>query len=61
MSGQEAVDKMGIANYNAECRSIVMRYAAEWRHTVTRLGRWVDFENDYKAPSSLLRRCVWLR
>lgn len=50
MLGREAMDEMGIANYNADCRSIVMRYATEWRQTVTRLGRWVDFENDYKVP-----------
>ena len=36
---------MGIDKYNAECRSIVMRYANEWEHSVTRLGRWIDFEN----------------
>lgn len=39
----------GIGNYNEECRKIVMRYAKEWESTVTRLGRWIDFENDYKT------------
>ena len=24
------VEKMGVANYNAECRKIVMRYSSEW-------------------------------
>lgn len=32
---------MGIDNYNAECRKIVMRYADEWETIVTRLGRWI--------------------
>lgn len=49
ISGKEAVEKFGIAKYNAECRGIVMRYAAEWRQTVSRLGRWVDFKNEYKV------------
>ena len=49
MSGKQVVEKLGIGKYNAECRAIVMRYANEWRQTVTRLGRWVDFENDYKV------------
>ena len=49
MSGLEAVEKLGIEKYNEECRSIVMRYAAEWRETVERLGRWIDFDNDYKV------------
>jgi len=26
----EDVTKMGIANYNQECRKIVMRYSKEW-------------------------------
>ena len=49
MSGLEAVQKLGIDKYNEECKGIVMRFAAEWRETVDRLGRWVDFDNDYKV------------
>ena len=49
MSGKDAVAKLGIATYNQECRSIVMKYALEWRQTIERLGRWIDFDNDYKA------------
>jgi isoleucyl-tRNA synthetase len=26
-----------------------MKYAAEWEHTVERVGRWVDFDKDYKT------------
>ena len=49
ITGKEAVEKLGMSRYNAECKAIVMRYADVWRETITRLGRWVDFENDYKA------------
>jgi len=49
ISGKAAVMELGIAKYNEECRSIVMRYAGEWRHTIERLGRWIDFDNDYKV------------
>ena len=49
LSGKMAVEKMGIEKYNAECRAIVMRFANEWRTTVNRLGRWIDFDNDYKV------------
>ena len=45
ISGRDDVLKMGIANYNAKCRSIVMRYSKEWEQTVKRVGRWIDFEN----------------
>jgi hypothetical protein len=40
---------MGIAKYNQHCRSIVTRYTKEWERTVTRIGRWIDFKNDYKT------------
>jgi isoleucyl-tRNA synthetase len=54
ISGKDAVMAMGIAKYNAECRAIVMQYSGEWRTTIDRLGRWVDFDNDYKAGVRLL-------
>lgn len=49
MSGIDAVSKIGLEKYNDECRAIVMTYATEWRQTIERLGRWVDFDNDYKV------------
>ena len=33
--------KMGIDKYNAECRSIVMKYAGDWENIITRMGRWI--------------------
>ena len=51
--------EMGIANYNAECRGIVSRYTKEWEKTVTRLGRWIDFENDYKTMDPEFMESVW--
>jgi len=50
---------MGIDKYNAECRAIVMRYSSEWRSTVERLGRWIDFDNDYKTLNSSFMESVW--
>lgn len=53
LSGRDAVMQMGIEKYNAECRAIVMRFAGEWRQTIDRLGRWIDFDNDYKAKKPI--------
>ena len=49
IQSKDDVMAMGIKAYNQECRSIVMRYAQEWRTTIDRLGRWIDFDNDYKV------------
>lgn len=50
---------MGIDKYNAECRSIVMRYSSEWEATVSRMGRWIDFKNDYKTLNLTFMESVW--
>ena len=49
VSGRAAITSYGIEHFNAACRDAVMRYTAEWRETVTRQARWVDFDNDYKT------------
>ncbi|NWW71659.1 SYIC protein, partial [Climacteris rufus] len=59
IKGPEDVAKMGIEAYNSECRGIVMRYAKEWEFSVTRLGRWIDFENDYKTLYPEFMESVW--
>ena len=36
-----------------------MRYSAEWKQIVGRLGRWIDFENDYKTMDANFMESVW--
>ncbi|ETN41061.1 isoleucine-tRNA ligase [Cyphellophora europaea CBS 101466] len=59
ISGPAAVKEMGIERYNAECKAIVMRFATEWRETIDRLGRWIDFDNDYKTMNPTFMESVW--
>lgn len=59
MSAQDAVKQFGVAKYNSECRGIVQRYTAEWEKTVNRMGRWVDFKNDYKTMDLNFMESVW--
>ncbi|AMD22626.1 HHL144Cp [Eremothecium sinecaudum] len=56
---KEDVYKFGIDNYNNECRKIIMTYADEWRKTIGRLGRWIDFDNDYKTMYPTFMESVW--
>jgi isoleucyl-tRNA synthetase len=53
------VEKLGVAGYNDACRSIVQRYTSQWRETITRLGRWVDFDHDYKTMDPWFMESVW--
>ena len=50
---------MGVGTYNDACRAIVQRYTKEWETTVTRLGRWIDFKNDYKTMDKDFMESVW--
>ena len=59
MSAQEAIAKLGVAGYNAECRGIVEKYVDQWRAIITRIGRWVDFDNDYKTMDAWYMESVW--
>ncbi|ORZ14718.1 isoleucyl-tRNA synthetase [Absidia repens] len=59
IKGKDDVMKMGIDKYNAECRAIVMRYSSEWRKTVERMARWIDFDNDYKTLDPRFMESVW--
>jgi isoleucyl-tRNA synthetase len=49
VSGRASIIDYGIEEFNAHCRSSVLRYTNEWEKTVTRQARWVDFNHDYKT------------
>jgi isoleucyl-tRNA synthetase len=59
IKSRDDVLAMGIDNYNEEWRSIVMRYSKEWKKVVTRVGRWIDFQNDYKTLDPQFMESVW--
>src|SRR5690606_1234852 len=37
----------------------VLKYTQEWRRTVSRMGRWVDFDNEYKTMDLEFMESVW--
>ncbi len=59
VSGAHDIKQLGIDKFNEQCRSMVLRYVAEWRKTVTRMGRWVDFDNDYKTMDLTFMESIW--
>ncbi|MFW6211737.1 MAG: isoleucine--tRNA ligase, partial [Spirochaetota bacterium] len=59
ISGKTQIEEYGVAKFNEACRSIVLRYTEEWRHVVTRMGRWVDFDNDYKTMDLDYMETIW--
>ncbi|MCQ2377907.1 MAG: isoleucine--tRNA ligase [Victivallaceae bacterium] len=59
ISGTHEIKKFGVDKFNEQCRSMVQRYVAEWRNTVTRMGRWVDFDHDYKTMDRSFMETIW--
>lgn len=59
MSASAFVEEHGVKKYNDECRGIVDRYVNEWEKTIGRLGRWVDFQNDYKTMDLTFMESTW--
>ncbi len=59
LNGTPEIRALGIDQFNEQCRSMVQTYVAEWRRTVTRMGRWVDFDNDYKTMDRDFMESVW--
>ncbi len=59
ISGKAAIEKYGVAEFNEICQSIVLRYTSEWQRIMTRSGRWVDFDNDYKTMEPDYMESIW--
>jgi isoleucyl-tRNA synthetase len=59
ISGKRQIEEYGVAKFNEACRSIVLRYTREWRKVITRLGRWVDFDHDYKTMDPDYMESIW--
>ncbi|UPA09513.1 isoleucine--tRNA ligase [Borrelia nietonii YOR] len=59
ISGRYEIEKYGVDKFNEECKNIVLRYTKEWQKTISRLGRWVDFEHNYKTMDTTFMESVW--
>ncbi len=59
ISGKTEIEKFGVSEFNEQCRSIVLRYTSEWETVINRLGRWVNFDNDYKTMDPDYMESIW--
>lgn len=60
ISGRHQIMEYGIDKFNNYCRTSVMQFTKEWHEYVTRQGRWVDFENDYKTMETpYMESVIW--
>lgn len=59
LAGVAGIKEFGEGKFNEACRGSVLKYVNEWRRTVRRMGRWVDFDRDYKTMDPSFMESVW--
>lgn len=59
LAGRKAVLDYGVKKFNDACRSTVLHYTSEWQKTISRLGRWVDWNNQYRTMDKEFMESVW--
>lgn len=59
LNSKHEIENYGIDKFNDACRASVLRYTSEWRKTITRMGRWVDFDHDYKTMNPEFMESIW--
>ena len=58
-SKKDIEEKIGVAAFNEACRSKVLLYTQEWKKMITRIGRWVEFDNAYKTMDASYIESIW--
>ena len=59
LSGPSDILEYGVARFNEACRTRVMENTEVWENITRRIGRWVDFEDDYKTMDIDFMESVW--
>ena len=55
----QQINDFGIDKFNEACRSQVQTNTENWERVTRKIGRWVDFENDYKTMDIDFMESVW--
>ena len=56
---KKQIEEMGVDKFNEFCRSKVLSFAKEWKKTIRRMGKWIEFDNAYKTMDNDYMETVW--
>ena len=59
ISGPTEIAAYGVDRFNEACRAEVQLNTETWEVLTERIGRWVDFENDYRTMDPEFMETVW--
>ncbi|MBS10087.1 MAG: isoleucine--tRNA ligase [Gemmatimonadetes bacterium] len=51
--------EFGVKKFNEFCREVVMTYTSEWNQLINRMGRWVDWDKQYRTMDPEFMESVW--
>jgi isoleucyl-tRNA synthetase len=53
------IETYGVEKFNQAAKDSVLRYDADWKKIVPRMGRWIDMEQSYKTMDWKYTESVW--
>ena len=56
---KKQIEEMGVKKFNDFCRKEVLTFVSEWKKTVSRMGKWIEFDNSYKTMDNSYMESVW--
>lgn len=59
IAGKKQIEEYGIDKFNKCARDSVFKYANEWTDLMKRVGRWLDFDNNYATLEKNYIESVW--
>ncbi len=59
ITSREGIEEHGVSEFCEDCRENVFTYADEWETVINRMGRWVDFDNQYRTMDTNYMESVW--
>ncbi len=59
LNSKTDIEHYGEVQFIEACRASVLRYVKEWRTIMSRAGRWVDFDHDYKTMDPDYMETIW--
>lgn len=59
IKNKKQIEEMGVDAFCKACKNTVLKYVGEWKGTIERLGRWVEFDKSYKTMDADYMESVW--
>jgi isoleucyl-tRNA synthetase len=59
LNGKDDIEKLGIAEFNKQCKNSVFHYKKEWDDLTKRIGYWLDLTNPYITFTNDYIESVW--